>query len=418
MKDVKKGGLERALAGGKIAAAAARLAGRRVLGMKESDADGALGEAIARELDQMKGMAMKVGQIVSYFDGILPESAHAALRALQSGKTAVDFERMAPVIEAALGAPIDSLFESFDRNAIASASIGQVYRARYDGRAVAVKVQYPGIRATMRSDFSRLGGLSRVASLATAVDGAALVREVQARVDEECDYRREAENQKWFAAAFAADARIRIPAVVDARSCETVLTSEWIDGRDFYSFAAAASQPEKNAVAAVLVEAALRSVFVLGAVNADPHPGNYLFATTGEVAFLDFGCVRRFDPGFVDAQRRLVTIVLADRRRDFDEALVAAGMVGTRKGFDFDHYWALLRNEYAPYSAGRFRFEAEWLRRTMEHSKAGAPNQRKIAVPPQWIWLERLVWGLHAVLVRLGAEGDFASIMRAVMRSA
>lgn len=144
---VKRGWGKRLLSTGKIAASAARLAARRAVGASAGEQDGALGEALAHELDQMKGMAMKVGQIVSYFDGILPEQAHAALHSLQRGATPVAFATMAAVIEEAFGRPVDELFEEFEREAIAAASIGQVYRATLKGgQKVVVKIQKPGIR--------------------------------------------------------------------------------------------------------------------------------------------------------------------------------------------------------------------------------------------------------------------------------
>jgi predicted unusual protein kinase regulating ubiquinone biosynthesis (AarF/ABC1/UbiB family) len=319
---------------------------------------------------------------------------------------------MKTVIENAFGEPVDALFDDFDPKPIAAASIGQVYRAHFEGRPVAVKVQYPGIRDTMDDDFGRLEALSRMASLATAVDGRAIVRELQSRIHEECDYLREAAHQSAFAAAFADDADVAIPEVVYERTRDMVLTTAWSPGSDFYGFVGGASGDRRDEVGQVLARFAFRSLYGLGSLNADPHPGNYLFPDDGRVVFLDFGCVRHFDAEFLAAQRHLTEVVIDDRRPEFDDALLAAGMVAKPDRFDFDHHWALMCHELSPYRSARFRFTTEYVRRGMEFSRPGNPNLRLLAIPPQWIWLERLTWGLHAVLARLDAEGPFADVMR------
>lgn len=412
--DIRRGFGQRLLSSGRIAASAARLAARRVVGA-EGEADARIGEALARELDQMKGMAMKVGQILSYFDGILPPATHEALRKLQQGVQPVAFARMDEVVNEAFGRRSAELFDAFDPVPVASASIGQVYRAVHDGVPVAVKIQYPGIRDTIDGDFSRLQSFAKIASMATAVDGPALVSELRARFVEECDYEREAEHGNAFAAAFASDPEISIPCAVRERTRSTVITSHWAPGHDFYTFVEGADAERRNAVARVLVRFAYRSLFELSAVNADPHPGNYLFPAGGPVVFLDFGCVRRFDAAFVESERRLAQIVLDDRRDLFRDAVMETGMVAKPKRFDFDVHWDMLRHQWAPYREPGFRFTPEYIAAGAEFSRPGNPNLRRLAIPPPWIWLQRLQWGLHAVLVRLGAEGDFGEILRPLL---
>lgn len=416
---IRQGWASRALATGRIAASAAQLAARRVVGV-EGNKDGLLGLELAKELDQMKGMAMKVGQILSYFDGVLPEETHKALHSLQRGAQPVAFESMAKVIEEAFGQPVDALFEAFEREPIAAASIGQVYRARFEGQWVAVKVQYPQIRETIVSDFSRLGTIGRLASLATAVDGVALVEELKARVVEECDYGLEAQNQAQFASAFSDDLTVQIPAGVPARTRDTVLTTAWCEGQDFYAFVQNSTQEQRNEAARVLMHFAYRSIFELGMVNADPHPGNYLFPVTqstagsmeGPIIFLDFGCVRHFEGEFLARERRLVQVILNEQRDKFRDALIETGMVPRPEKFSFDQHWDLMRHQYAPYITPRFRFTTDYIKAGAQFSSPSNPNLRYLAIPPQWIWLQRLQWGLHAVLARLGAEGDFGTVLR------
>jgi predicted unusual protein kinase regulating ubiquinone biosynthesis (AarF/ABC1/UbiB family) len=411
LQAINRGLSRRLWSTGRIAASAARLAARRIVGA-EGAADGRIGEALARELDEMKGMAMKVGQILSYFDGVLPPATHVALRRLQQGARPVAYEQMANVIEEAFGQPVSALFDDFNPAPVASASIGQVYRAVYEGRPVAVKVQYPGIRETIEGDFSRIRGFAKIASAATAVDGAALVAELRARFAEECDYEREAGYANAFAAAFADDPEVSIPRALGARTRKTVITSEWADGEDFYRFAEGATRERRNAAAMTLVRFAYRSLFQLSTLNADPHPGNYLFPPGGPVVFLDFGCVRRFEAAFVEAERRVARAVINEKRAEFKDAVVATGMVPSPEKFDFDVHFEMLSHQWEPYRVRRFRFTPEYLARGMEFSRPSNPNLRRLAIPPPWIWIQRLQWGLHAVLVRLGAEGAFSEALR------
>jgi predicted unusual protein kinase regulating ubiquinone biosynthesis (AarF/ABC1/UbiB family) len=405
---------------GKRLAATARVAGQAArLAVKRADRDGAIGDALARELDQMKGVAMKVGQILSYFDGVLPAETHAALRRLQRGAAPVKLEVMLQVIADAFGAPVGALpgalFDRFDPEPVASASIGQVYRGHCLGREVAVKVQYPRVRETMVADVGRLRALSRIASMATAVDGPGLVDELGERMARECDYLLEARFQRAFRAALAGDAQVYVPEVVDARTRATVLTTEWIQGQSFYDVARTAGAADRGRIGLVLARFAYGSLFGLGTLNADPHPGNYLFPAGGPVVFIDFGCVRAFEPDFIERERALARVVIEDRRSAFRDALVATGMVPRPERFDFDSHWSLLCHQYAPYRQPRFAFTFDYLRGGMQLTGPSNPNLRRLAIPPPWIWVQRLIWGLHAVLARLGAEGAFAEVLRTAL---
>ena len=412
---IKHGWSRRAAATARIAGSAARLAGRRLLRREQGETEEKIGERMARELDSMKGLAMKVGQVLSYMDGALPEGTQAAMRKLQQGARPVAFATMAGVIEEAFGAPVDTLFDDFDRQPVAAASIGQVYRARVAGRRVAVKVQYPLVRKTMEADFARLRRLSRMASVFTAVDGPALADELRERVVEECDYPREGAHQAAFARAFAGDPAVIVPEVIAERTRGPVLTTAWHDGIGFYDVADRASAEERNALAQVLVRFAYRSMYAHGIINADPHPGNYLFPGRGRVVFLDFGCVRRFEPDYLEADRALTRIVIDDRRDRFRDAVLATGMVAKPKRFDFDFHWQMLCYQLAPYRSARFHFTTEHLRDGLRFNGTSNPNLRRLALPPAWIWQTRLQWGLHAVLTRLDAEGSFADILRAAL---
>ena len=135
------------------------------------------------------------------------------------------------------------------------------------------------------------------------------------------------------------------------------------------------------------------------------------------MVFLDFGCVRRFEPGYVERDRHLARVVCDGDRARFSEALLATGIVARPSRFDFDRHWELLRHQYRPYIEPRFRFTPAYLQALVDYGRPNEPNLRLLAIPPQWIWQQRLVSGLHAILTRLDAEGQFRETFRAALEA-
>lgn len=395
--------LRRAL--GAVAGAGAR----RLLRRREDD-DVRLGRALLAELDEMKGLAMKVGQLLSYLDAGLPEATTRALAALQEGVSALPPEAVDRVIEEALGGPASAHFDRFEAVPVAAASIGQVHRAWRDGRAWAVKVQYPGVAETFAADTARLRRLASLAGLATAVDGRAIVDDLAAHLAEECDYLREARATEAFRRAWADDPGVRIPEVDPARSAATVLTTTWLDGRGLADLEGAPDGVRQRA-ARHLARFAWTNLFRHGVIHADPHPGNHRVDPGGHwIGVLDFGCVQRLDPAIADAEREVLRALWRDDRRRLHAALEATGVVGDAR-FDPAAHEALLRWTWAPYLRGHGRFTRDWLAQGRRHTGPGNPNLRHMAVPPHLTWMLRLTHGLHAVLTRLGAEGDYRALL-------
>ncbi|MCA9619221.1 MAG: AarF/ABC1/UbiB kinase family protein, partial [Myxococcales bacterium] len=370
------------------------------------------------QLDEMKGLAMKVGQIVSYLDVPLPDPVQAQLARLQTGTGGMPPDETRAVVEGALGATVEELFERFDFEPVAAASIGQVHRARVGGRQVAVKVQYPEVAGSFAADLGALDGVAGLASLASAVDGRAIVRELAARLEEECDYTREAAMQRAFAARFHDDPRVVVPDVLVERSAEKVLTSAWLEGRAFADLPRDTSPEERGELAATLVRFSYRSLLGFGAIQADPHPGNFLFLEDGAVGFLDFGCVRELDAWMVEAQRELVTAVRHDDRPRFRAAVEALGMVGDARRFDFDHFFLVMAHLHRPFTVPRFHFTRGYVTEGYALNSATSPNARTLSLPPAAIWVMRLQWGLWSMLARLDAEGPFAAILDEVLDDA
>src|SRR5689334_4266643 len=197
-------------------------------------------EDVVATLGAMKGVMMKIGQMASYVDDGLSPAVRHTLARLQDSVPPMSPELAAAVVEEELGMPPERAFARWDPRPIAAASIGQVHRAvTLDGRAVAVKVQYPGIAETIAADLRNVALLRRMLRVAApAPDVDALFSELRDRIGEELDYRREAASQRLLAAYYDGHPTIHIPAIIDGLSTRRVISSELSGGVRFAELAA------------------------------------------------------------------------------------------------------------------------------------------------------------------------------------
>ncbi len=329
------------------AGVAMRQLGTRAANTMRSDEDAE--EALGREalemadrlvtvLGTMKGAAMKVGQTLSVLDpGMVPgryrDEFQAKLARLQTMAPSVPFKDMQKVIEDDLCEPISAVFSDFDENAIAAASIGQVYRARLrsDGRDVAVKVQYPGIKEIVRADLKNVGPALRLASfIVPGLNSKEIAAEITERITEELDYELEAENQRAIAREYRAHPFIVVPNVV-TRSCrERVIVTEFIEGRKFDSIRQD-SDAERSRWGEILFRFYVNGPFRHRLLNGDPHPGNSLFMADGRVAFIDFGFFKRQTRDEVADQLALLGAVYAQDAELLFKLTVEQGIVSARR---------------------------------------------------------------------------------------
>jgi predicted unusual protein kinase regulating ubiquinone biosynthesis (AarF/ABC1/UbiB family) len=259
-------------------------------------------ERMVDVLGTMKGAAMKIGQLASFIDTeFIPDEYRDLyqdkLAKLRTEAPSMPWKKVKSVVEEEWdGEPIEELFEDFEHDAAAAASIGQVHRAVLpDGRRVAVKVQYPGIAEALRADLQNAQMLIRMAkALAPGLDARAAAEELKERVLEELDYEYEAQNQRTFARAYRGHPFIYVPDVITRLSRRRVLVTEWVDGEGF-DYVKEQSQEERDRFGEIVFRFCFGSVYHLQHFNADAHPGNYLLMEDGKVAFLDFGMTKQLD---------------------------------------------------------------------------------------------------------------------------
>ena len=259
--------------------------------------------------------------------------------------------------------------------------------------------------------------LARVGTLGMAIDGKELVREIQSRVVEECDYELEARSQEAFRELFEATMEgAHVPAVVPARSARQVLTTVLDPGQNFYRFCDEASQEERDRAALIIFGTCFRCIFKHCIYNADPHPGNYLFAPGGDVTFLDFGCVRTFDPSMIEVWKSVAKAVLDDDEAKFRRHYPDLGFVPDRAKFDWTHQWEMMQYLYRPFLAqGPFRYTHDYVRESYGLMLFDNPNRFRTAMPPEWLFLNRLQWGLNSIMAHLGANAPFGTAYRAAL---
>ncbi len=281
------------------------------------------------------GVWIKVGQFLSARVDVLPEEVTSELAGLQDEVPPEPLEAVRQVLEAELGEPLEAAFAWFDPTPLASASLGQVHRARLKtGEAVAVKVQRPGIEDLIRVDLAALqrvlGWLRRYRPITRRADLEALFQEFSRTLWQEVDYLAEAENARRFAAMFADDPTVRIPAVYAQRTTRRVLTLEdvyFIKITDFEAIDRAGV--DRAEVADRLLRTYLEQIFIEGFFHADPHPGNLFVEPLGDghwrLVFVDFGMVGHLTP---QAKAGLRELAIAVATRDADRILVAYRQLG------------------------------------------------------------------------------------------
>ncbi len=289
-------------------------------------------EQIVTALGTMKGAAMKVGQVMSFLDvGLVPEEYRdefqRKLAALRDAAPTVSFRDMRKVIEGDLEEKLGDVFDDFDEDPIAAASIGQVYRATlHDGRRVAVKVQYPGVAAAVRADMQNLGLILRLAKrIAPGMDPQAIGNEIRERIHEELDYELEAQNQRRIARIFRGHPFIAVPEVVTSLSRERVLVSEYMEGTGFEELKQY-PQEDRDRIGEILFRFYFGCLYRHHQFSGDPHPGNSMLLPDGRVAFMDFGLFKRMPPGTVELE---ITVARAVIEGDTETIM----RIGTETGF-------------------------------------------------------------------------------------
>lgn len=383
-------------------------------------------EQLFRTLGELKGGAMKFGQALSVLEAALPEEMAAPYREqltrLQDSAPPMPTQTVRDVLAEDLGDDWRDQLVWLDGAPTAAASIGQVHRGRwYDGRDVAVKVQYPDAGAAIESDLKTLARAARaIGPLIPGVDMKPLVEEIQARAVEELDYVLEAEAQREFAATFRDDPDIVVPDVVDVG--RRVLVTEWLDSAgSLASIIADGSREERDHYGELFARFLFSGPSRTGLLHADPHPGNYRVipnddGSPGRLGVLDYGAIARLPERGLPAPLGRIIRLCADGDAEAVMAgLRAEGFVKERIRIDPEQVMDYLGPFAEPTRVERFRFTREWMReqfQRLNNPKDPAYTVTiKLNLPPSYLLIHRTTVGGVGVLSQLEAEAPFRALM-------
>jgi predicted unusual protein kinase regulating ubiquinone biosynthesis (AarF/ABC1/UbiB family) len=344
--------------GGVAAGHAARSFGTRTTNLVRSDdaARAAIGrrhietaDRIVTVLGTMKGAAMKLGQTFSVIDvGLVPEDYREEfqrkLARLQASAEPAPFKDIKKVVEQDLEEKLGAVFADFSEQPIAAASIGPVHRAALrDGRDVAVKVQYPGIKEAVKADMQNLGIILKLlARISPGLDTKEIADEVRTRISEELDYELEAANHRAVARRYVDHPFVVVPDVVTELCRERLIVTDFVDGRRFEEVRGFPEE-ERSRLGEILMRFYVNGPFRHRLLNGDPHPGNSLFLDDGRVAFLDFGFFKRLSEDELAIQTEILQAVYAQDAEHLLEIMLEQGVVSRGGEAQVDQIMQLYR---------------------------------------------------------------------------
>lgn len=397
--------------------------GRRLAGQ---DADEVHAEISARTaeqvfavLGQLKGGAMKFGQALSVFEAAVPdelaEPYREALTKLQTAAPPMAAKSVHRVLAEQLGAGWVKRFAEFDDEPTASASIGQVHRARWhDGRDVAVKIQYPGADEALVADLRQLQRFSRLfQALVPGAEVRPLLTELRDRMEEELDYRTEADHQRTFAAVFDGDASVLVPKVV--ASAPKVIVSEWLTGTPLATIIRGGTTAERNRAGEILAEFHFSAPTRSNLLHADPHPGNFMLTADGRMGVIDFGACARLPGGIPRPLGVMTRLALEGRSADLLDLLRNEGFVRPGTTLEASHVLDYLAPFTEPLRTERFHFTRRWLQRQAgrlgDMRGQDFRTGRSLNLPPQYLLIHRVTAGATGILCQLDAEVAIRAIV-------
>ncbi len=392
---------------------AAKIAGERYLGVT-IDRDRHAGELRAA-LGGLKGPLMKVAQILATIPDALPDEYAEELRQLQADAPSMGPPFVRRRMAGELGPDWRARFKDFDLTAAHAASLGQVHRATlHDGQDVAVKLQYPDMKAAVESDLKQL---KLIIAVYRRYDAAIRPENIQAeiadRLREELDYRLEAKHMALYNAMLAGEAGVATPRSIPELSTGRLLTMTWLTGQPMMALAEAPVEV-RNQVAQNMFRAWYVPFYRYGVIHGDPHLGNYSVGEDASLNLLDFGSIRVFPPGFVNG---VIELYLALKHDDQDRAAAAYADWGfkdlSKEMLETLTIWA--RFIYAPLLEDKVRRiqDAETGQYGAEVAQKVHQELRRlggVAPPREFVLMDRAAIGLGSVFMRLKAELNWAEM--------
>ena len=388
----------------------------------------AYAEELFRTLGTMKGLAQKIGQVVSYMEGVLPPELapiyQRVLARLQDSAPALPPMVSQSVIEEELDCLIEDHFDEFDEEPFAAASIGQVHRGRlHDGTEVAIKVQYPDVDRAFISDLKNLKVIETLFSpLISYYKGKDIIELTRQQLLDELDYVKERKNHQQFRSFFQDHPSIHIPKVFPELSTGKLLVTEFVDGMSFHEVCEE-DETLRNRVAQNLFLFYWRSIFIHRFVNGDPHPGNYIFHKDGRISCLDFGAAIPVQPSFAQQFQTNITAYIHQDDETFRATLAGTYGVPDDDEIVFSAYASAIHAFLEPFHPEKqpFQFSTEWMEQYFEQAASQAKQillrggkipklPPPAVIPTDLPLMQRVGMGLSSLITPLKGSGHWDSL--------
>ncbi len=373
-------------------------------------------ELLFKAITQLRGTAAKLAQMLGMETDLLPERVREELSKSYHQIPPLNRVLVRKVITKELGEAPERIFEKFNAEAIAAASLGQVHAAEINqGKKVAVKVQYPGIHVSIVSDLKLLRTLSSSGIkllhknrqpnqdvVDTSID------EIESRLKEEIDYRIEASNTRWFKEHLHVDG-MEVPEVYSQFCTERIITTEMLDGQHLDDWLATKpSQEIRNKAAQLIYDTFVFSTIKLGRLHADPNPGNYLFKTNGDLALIDFGCVKQLNENFIE---HIPNLLYAFYLSDFERIVAAYEKIGTTIAADSQQDYESVLRPFGEWLSKPVMHEYFDFKENKDYTSSGLSLIKGLAEMPSletldedFIFFDRTLYGLFKIFERLEAK--------------
>jgi predicted unusual protein kinase regulating ubiquinone biosynthesis (AarF/ABC1/UbiB family) len=408
--------------GAGVGSSAVRIAGGRLFGESDLQKEG---EILAAALGNLKGPLMKVAQMLATIPDVVPPEWAAELARLQANAPPMGRTFVRRRMAAELGPDWATRFGDFDLEPAHAASLGQVHRATgHDGRALAVKLQYPDMASAVEADLGQLGMIfSLMQRLRPQINTSELREEIGERLREELDYARERKHMRLYRTILADDPAIRVPEPLDELSTGRLLTMTWLEGRGLLTYKTA-PQETRDLLGETMFQAWWRPFCQFGVIHGDPHLGNYAAferdGAVGGINLLDFGCVRVFPASFVEGVIEHYRGLLENDRDRVAAAYESWGFKNLSNDLiETLDIWA--KFVYGPLLIDRKRKIAEGVspvefgRREAMRVGEGLRKHGAVTVPREFLFMDRAAVGLGAVFLHLDAELNFHRTFEALL---
>ncbi len=361
---------------------------------------------------ELKGPTLKCAQILAMIPGLLPDEIRDLFESLQANAPSMGWSFVRRRMQQELGPDWLSHFQNFQQEASFAASLGQVHKAQTnENQWVACKLQYPNMDNCISGDLLQFKMLLKAIGAYSSIDFSNVQHEIQDRLFEELDYKKEAENSIIFRDIFKEHPTIRVPSVIKELSTSKLLTMEWVDGKSLQDTLTAPEELRKK-VARNLFFAWYYPLYQKGVLHADPHLGNYRIHDDASITVLDFGCVRHFSDSFITG---ILELYHALETNDYDRCVHAYELWGfkslTKELVELLNVWA--RFLYTPLLEDKEQLLLENSEDAHRAAKSVFFELKKkggVVPPREFVFMDRAAVGIASAMVRLNVRMNWHTL--------